>query len=366
MILCLVTGKFYIGSSKDLYGRRDGHMSGLRNQKHGNHYLQNAWNKYKEDDFVFIAIEWCAEDLLITKEQEYLDLYAPYNRDIGYNICPKAYSKRGVKASEETKKRQSVARKGKKMPDTVRKAFAEYRRIHGAANARDFSIVSPSGELFMGKNITRFEKQHGINKGLLGDVVRGKSKTAIGWHLLDYKAREPYRILNPKGELVEIEYGKLESFAKNNHLSAQNLRRVMRKARTHHRGWSHTDNSHHYVTLVNENHIEKVNRYYLIEFEKSNNLGRSNLCSLIKGKLKSFKGWTLESYSEGYNKANKVETPTGDILYIPKGKIRQVAIKLNLDAKKFYRVVTGNRKEYAGYKTLESLTWISKPTLSTC
>ena len=45
--------KFYIGSSTNIEMRWYAHKSYLRRNVHANQHLQNAWNKYGEDNFIF-------------------------------------------------------------------------------------------------------------------------------------------------------------------------------------------------------------------------------------------------------------------------------------------------------------------------
>ena len=71
-IYCTKNGKVYIGSSTDIFVRWNGHKCNLRLNKHGNRYLQNAWNKYEEESFVFSIVEECSKDILIEREQFYL------------------------------------------------------------------------------------------------------------------------------------------------------------------------------------------------------------------------------------------------------------------------------------------------------
>jgi len=80
------TGKFYIGSSKDINGRWYTHTRSLCKNEHGNARLQNAWNKYKKDDFEFLMIMECSENSLLQNEQIYLDKLKPYERGVGYNL----------------------------------------------------------------------------------------------------------------------------------------------------------------------------------------------------------------------------------------------------------------------------------------
>lgn len=54
MIFCFGNGRHYIGSSKDIYIRIYAHINTLKNQKHINTYLQNAFDKYGEENFEFM------------------------------------------------------------------------------------------------------------------------------------------------------------------------------------------------------------------------------------------------------------------------------------------------------------------------
>jgi group I intron endonuclease len=88
-----VNGKFYIGSSNDIQHRWNEHKSKLKTNSHVNKKLQNAWNFYGEDKFLFEVVEITngKKDVLLDKEQYYLNMFKPYMRDIGYNICPTSY-----------------------------------------------------------------------------------------------------------------------------------------------------------------------------------------------------------------------------------------------------------------------------------
>jgi hypothetical protein len=85
-----VTGKFYIGSSKNIEQRFYEHKYALKNKRHDNVILQRAWDKYGEDKFSFSVVEECSEENCVIREQYYLDSLQPY-KSIGYNIGKKAY-----------------------------------------------------------------------------------------------------------------------------------------------------------------------------------------------------------------------------------------------------------------------------------
>jgi len=75
----LINGKCYYGSSKKIEKKWKTHLNQLRNKKHINCILQNAWNKYGEDNFIFEIVEECELEKLFEVEQKYIDTYGDYN-----------------------------------------------------------------------------------------------------------------------------------------------------------------------------------------------------------------------------------------------------------------------------------------------
>jgi len=85
-ILNVLDGKSYIGSSYNIEGRWYEHKRRLNLGNHANKYLQNVWNKHKED-FVFEIIEECALEELEKKEIYYIGFYKTFYKDgNGYNL----------------------------------------------------------------------------------------------------------------------------------------------------------------------------------------------------------------------------------------------------------------------------------------
>ncbi len=116
--------KVYIGSGENLKSRKTNHFSRLKRQVHENEHLQNSYNKHGVDCFTFEVLEYCSKDVLIEREQVYIDSY-DFDKDL-YNINPTAGSSKGKKhtpetiakmkawiPTEETKKRMSEAHKGR-------------------------------------------------------------------------------------------------------------------------------------------------------------------------------------------------------------------------------------------------------------
>lgn len=106
-----INGKIYIGSAYNISNRFSVHKYTLKNNKHKNKHLQYAWNKYGEKAFIFEILEITSKNLIIEREQYWIDLYLPYKKDIGYNIANVAGNTAGIKASDETRKKQSESAK---------------------------------------------------------------------------------------------------------------------------------------------------------------------------------------------------------------------------------------------------------------
>lgn len=82
-----LNGKMYIGSSVDLPKRKRDHLRELKNNMHTNGRIQNSFNKYGINNFVFSILEFVNErNRLIEREQYWIDKKDSSNRNIGFNI----------------------------------------------------------------------------------------------------------------------------------------------------------------------------------------------------------------------------------------------------------------------------------------
>jgi len=75
-IICLTTGRFYVGSSKRMYSRWAEHRAALRKDCAPDR-LQNEWNKYGEGVFRFAVLEECPRNQLVNRETYWLNLLKP-------------------------------------------------------------------------------------------------------------------------------------------------------------------------------------------------------------------------------------------------------------------------------------------------
>jgi group I intron endonuclease len=105
----LINNKCYIGSSAYIKSRWSNHRRTLLKGCHHSKYLQRSWNKYGQDNFKFEVLLYCTNEHLLDYEQYFLDTLNPE-----YNSCKIAGRTSGIYPSEETRKKLSMASKGRK------------------------------------------------------------------------------------------------------------------------------------------------------------------------------------------------------------------------------------------------------------
>jgi hypothetical protein len=102
-IICLPTGKRYIGSAKEFHSRWKCHRRLLRLVTHHSRHLQAAWAKYGEDNFAFRRLLLCASTCLVMYEQIAMDAMRPE-----FNMAPVAGNCLGMRHTAEAKAKQSA------------------------------------------------------------------------------------------------------------------------------------------------------------------------------------------------------------------------------------------------------------------
>jgi len=179
-IINLVNNKFYIGSSINIYSRWSKHKNLLRKNQHKNKHLQSAWNKYTEDSFEFIIIDKMQnnDDIqlrkeLLQREGYWINLLTPYIKEIGYNVNIKPNSRSGLKESEETKRKKSIAMLKPHHQERQAKLMKEIRQNRSILNNDQvLEIVE-----LINNNISddKIAELYNVTSSAIGDIRRGRN-----------------------------------------------------------------------------------------------------------------------------------------------------------------------------------------------
>lgn len=182
----IINEKFYVGSAVNIHRRWLEHKSFLNRNKHHSKYLQNSFNKYGIDNLNFEIIEECSKELLIEREQYWINLLDSYNN--GYNCSPTAGNTLGVKHSDETRLKRSILNlgndfhKGKKHSEETKKFISEkfinktYVDRYGKEKSDE--IKRKMSEKRKGENNPAYGRRGLITKGFTGknhtDITKKK------------------------------------------------------------------------------------------------------------------------------------------------------------------------------------------------
>ena len=110
----LANNKKYIGQSIDVTKRWARHKYELKHNKHINIHLQNAWNKYGEENFNFYLLKECSSDNIDEVEVEYIKQFNTTDYAFGYNLDSGGRQQKTI--SDETRQKLSVALSGENNP----------------------------------------------------------------------------------------------------------------------------------------------------------------------------------------------------------------------------------------------------------
>lgn len=119
-ILHKSSGRIYIGSSVHILKRWDDHRCKLNQGKHENRYLQHAWTKYGQDDFLFEIVELATRDSAHEIERRWMQETCCLDRSKGFNIEHDPDQKVRVPLTQEHRQAVSDALKGRIFTDEHR------------------------------------------------------------------------------------------------------------------------------------------------------------------------------------------------------------------------------------------------------
>jgi len=165
-ITSIASGKIYIGCASNVRTRINGHLYDLRKEKHSNSYLQKAWSKYGEENFVFEIVEKCNITDLHAREHYWVNELNCLDRSIGYNLKPTDPNGNSIH-SEETKEKLRQANKGKK-PSL---ACTEAGKIYNASEECKINLIEARKKLKdVDFNIVNAHKKKSIKNIITGEV----------------------------------------------------------------------------------------------------------------------------------------------------------------------------------------------------
>jgi group I intron endonuclease len=259
----IITKKFYIGSTTmPLIKRYWHHNNQLVKNCHKNQHLQNSWNKYSENNFVFEIIKNCDKQSVLTEEQYYINKYI--NKNILYNINPLASGTPNL--SLETIHKRS---------DSIRLFIAEAKQYYKKLKSNSIDINSipikyhKYIKTVLGLKINiddtlSFEKQPIWNKGkdksmINYDFLKGVKKT-ITKKYLDARKNIGINRINKKPNIFvyNINYEFLGEFknSRDLHLLSKEDNFVLKNALYIRKGGRKSNG-----TILTESNIDKAIKY---------------------------------------------------------------------------------------------------------
>lgn len=175
----VVSGRFYIGSSEDIYRRFESHRKNLRNGKHSNIGLQTSWIEHGEDVFKFDIVYRCGVDQIREVERRFLVPLLSHPMCTNMHDGTYVFPRTGMKHTEETKAKISAkvqaalaeGRGGKFIPTE------ETRRKMSEANKGN---QSAKGHVRTDEHRARLSEANKGNKNWLGKNHSEESKAKMG------------------------------------------------------------------------------------------------------------------------------------------------------------------------------------------
>jgi len=177
------SGRVYVGSSEDIDKRFKEHNLNLKANRHHCRYLQNCWNKYGVDAFLFSAVEEVTDGDLTVREQYHIDSTTD-DMLLNGSRC----AKRPLDDPEVKKRQKAAASKHNK----ARWDDEEYRKkmLEILRNRETLEVINlNTGQTYASGKLA----EQAINcKGIHDAISRGTSCAGFYW---DYTK-------NPKGNKI--------------------------------------------------------------------------------------------------------------------------------------------------------------------
>lgn len=382
IIRCNINNFIYIGSASGIKGfrkRATYHRWTLNHGKHHSPTLQNHFNKYGIDAFTFEIALVCPSEKCLDFEQVFLDANGVGYHNRSYNTNPsaiclypgkrKTVSKlKGRKASEETRRKISIALTGlKRSEESIRKS-----REARIGRKRSPEAVAKSAAKLRGRKRPP-EYCEKMRQWNLDNPLSPEARKKIAQTAIEANSKE-YIITKPDGE--EIHVKNMTEFCRQNGLSRASMSYCACGNTIAHKGWkcryAHTSKEEQEATIAAIKLKFGIKEYivtspdgteYLTEnlthVSVEHGIDAASLCMMSLGKKRHYKGWLCRLVDEpeeirvkrlalrGKAKDYIVTTPQGEELAVT--NIFKFSKETGLDHSSLIRVARGKRSHYKGY-----------------
>ncbi len=167
-----ITKDIYIGSSVHLVNRKSRHFKDLEKNIHHSIILQRAVNKYGIENFIFIVLENCEKEVLLIREQHYLDTLLPM-----YNILSQAGNSLGHTVTEKTKDKH----KRYALENNVRPPESTWKERQQKVYMLDKNSLEVLNEFESLSSACRFIGKKGTYVSTLSSCCNNKRFSAFGY-----------------------------------------------------------------------------------------------------------------------------------------------------------------------------------------
>jgi hypothetical protein len=145
------------------------HLPALRKGRHENRALQECYDKVGEDKIKYVLVE-VVDDMHALPDWEKLWIQLATQAGVALNEKETGSpGTRGKKLSDETRQKQSLAKRGRNHPD----------------NRKDYAFLSPDGKLHTPHGTEEFCIENGLSRTAISRVWNGRQKAHRGWKRID-------------------------------------------------------------------------------------------------------------------------------------------------------------------------------------
>jgi group I intron endonuclease len=216
-----INGKYYVGSTEDSCRRWKEHKSALVAGRHYSPHLQNAWNKYGEENFAFVWVEDVPVEQLLDIE----NIHIAANPD-GYNVAKYADAPgRGRVWTEQSRRKLSEAKMGHPVSDEARQKLrqANLGKKYSEETRRK---VSAAGKGKKRSEETRRRISDALKSRPISEETRRKMSAARKYKPLTQEHKDKIRA-GVKAVMTDEVRRKISESQKGKRLSEEHIRKMV-------------------------------------------------------------------------------------------------------------------------------------------